>query len=202
MAVSPASLIDRRFLFVEQKTKIFELRNQFKIKDETGQVIGAVEQVEQSPLAVLTRIFSDLDVELPVTLEVRGAQGEPQLRLHKPWFRLRMDVSDPATGAALGSVVKRIRVGKARFAMIDATGNDLGAIYAENWRARDFRIEGASGVEVGRVTKKWEGIAKALFTDADNYMIDLPETLTGPLRPLALAAALVIDTIMKQKDYN
>lgn len=64
-------------LVVDQKTKLFELRNQYRLLDTQKTRIGVVEQVGQSPLAVVTRIFSDLDVALPVRLEVTAAGGPP-----------------------------------------------------------------------------------------------------------------------------
>ena len=104
-------------------------------------------------------------------------------------------------GQPVGDVAKRIRVGKARFAMRDAAGIEVGSVIAENWRAKDFRIEDLNGLEVARISKKWRGLARELFTDADTYAVELPPTLTDPLRSLAAATALAIDTIMKQKDY-
>ena len=59
-------------------------------------------------------------------------------------------------------------------------------------------IEG--GTEVGRITKTWEGLAKTLFTTADNYMVQFDHTLEDPLRSLVVAAALCIDTALKQDD--
>ncbi|MBJ7509274.1 MAG: scramblase, partial [Ilumatobacteraceae bacterium] len=67
-----------------------------------------------------------------------------------------------------------------------------------NWRAWNFRIEDASGTEVARITKKFEGIAKTLFTTADNYVLNIHRPLEQPLISLVVAAALSIDTALKQ----
>lgn len=135
-----------------------------------------------------------------IALEVRNADAHPVLTLHKPWFRMTVTVTD-AGGHPRGTISKQIRVGKARFSLTDATGQLLGSVLAENWRAKDFSVRDPMDQEVARVTKKWEGFARAIFTDADNYVVELPETLREPLRSLAIASALSIDTIMKQKDY-
>ena len=97
------SLLDRETLVVRQKTKLFELRNQYELFDATGQPVGSVEQVNQSPLAMLTRIFSNLDVALPMDLDVRDAGGAQVLVLRKPWFRMAVDVAG-ADGMPLGSI--------------------------------------------------------------------------------------------------
>jgi uncharacterized protein YxjI len=185
---------------VHQRRKFFEMRNQYELSDESGHRIGAVEQVGQSPFAFAARLVSDLDAALPVTLQVSDDAGKPVLTVHKPWFRYRVTVND-AEGRPLGFVAKRIRLGKAAFDLLDANGQPLGQMLAENWRARDFRIEGPSSIEVARVTKKWRGLATEMFTDADSYALTFESTTGEPMRSLALAAALSVDLTMKQKDY-
>lgn len=153
-----ASLLQVPTLVVEQRRKLFELNNQYRIFDTGGTQIGVVEQVGQSFLTLLARIGTDLDVALPVTLQVLDAAGSPVLSIHKPWFSMRLSVSRP-DGTAVGSIHKRIRMGKARFSLLDATGNQIGEVRAENWRAKDFAVYDGSSNEVARVTKKWRGLA-------------------------------------------
>jgi len=186
-------------LVVRQKVKLFELRNDFAILDERGATVGSVQQVGQSLLAKALRVTSDLDVALPVTLEVRDAAGLPVLRLDKPWLRWACRVSLP-DGTAVGLVTKRVRLGKARFTLTAPDGRPLGEVVAENWRAREFAVRDSAGQEAARVTKRWGGLAKELLTDADTYVIRLGPGLTDPLRSLAVGACLAIDTVMKQKD--
>ena len=197
--MSDSALLQTETLVVKQKAKLFELRNQYQLLDAAGRPIGAVEQVNQSPLAVLTRIFSDLDVALPMRLEIRDATGLAALTVQKPWFRMRVEVLD-AGGATLGFVKKQIRLGKARFQLLDPAGGVAGEVQAQNWRARDFVITDATGLEIARVAKQWAGVARELFTDADHYVIHVSPALAGPLRGLAIASVWAIDIIMKQKD--
>ena len=53
-------------------------------------------------------------------------------------------------------------------------------IKAENWVAWKFQIVDGAGTEVGRITKTWEGLAKTLFTTADNYMVQFDQRARGP----------------------
>ena len=199
MSTVPSSLLDQETIVVKQKTKLFELRNQYQLLDMAGLPLGTVEQVRQSPLALLTRIFSDLDVALPMELEVRDAAGGLVLGLHKPWFRMTVAVSS-ADGTVLGSIRKQMRLGKARFTLSDPGGGPAGEVRAENWRARDFTVLDTNGMEIARVAKQWAGIARELFTDADHYVIHVSPSAQGPARSLAIGAAWAIDIIMKQKD--
>ena len=196
-----AQLLSAPTLVVDQKTKIFEMKNEYRIFDENNQLLGSVEQVGQSILTFLARLGTDYDVLLPVGLEIRDAQGQAVLYLRKPFFRMTVNVSHPNGGPLIGSIQKKMRLGKARFELLDATGQEIGEVKAQNWRARDFKISSVSGQEVAEVSKQWKGIARELFTDSDKYIVRMQPHAQEPLRSLALAASLAIDVIMKQKDY-
>jgi uncharacterized protein YxjI len=62
----------------------------------------------------------------------------------------------------------------------------------------NFNIQDESGAEVARITKTWEGLAKTMFTTADNYVVQIYKPLDEPLRSLVVAAALGVDTALKQ----
>ena len=194
-----SSFFSRQTFVVEQRRKFFELRNQYAIFDEAGTKIGALEQTKQSALALLARFGTDLDAMLPTTLELQDTSGQPVLVMHKPWFKMTMSVSDP-DGTAIGSIRKQIRVGKARFALTDPSGGELGEVQAQNWRARDFKVFDQGGNEVASTTKQWRGLATEVFTDADTYVVNMQPYASEPMRRLALAAALAIDIVMKEKD--
>jgi len=191
------SLLDEPVLVVKQKLKLIELRNEYGVFDPGGRQVGAVTQVGQSPLAFLARLFTSWDVALPITLEIRGPSG-PELLVQKPWFTWRCQVTRP-DGLPLGQIVKQIRLGKARFTLLDPGGAQLGEVRAENWRAKDFSVRDGAGQELARVTKRWAGL-RELFTDADTYVVEVLPAAVDPLRSLAVASCLVIDVIMKQKD--
>ena len=191
-------LLSQDLVQVRQRAKLFELRNTYELFDSAGTPIGTVHQVRQSALAMLARIASDLDVMLPVELEVRDGDELVRVR-RKPWFSRTVEVRD-AAGTSLGAIRKELRLGKARFPLVDAAGADAGVVRAENWRARDFSIQDVTGQEVGRVTKHWAGAARELLTDADHYSIHLSGGLADPLRSLAFAAPFAIDLVLKQKD--
>jgi uncharacterized protein YxjI len=192
-------LLAEPVLVVKQKLKLVELRNEYGVFDPGGHQIGAVAQVGQSPLAWLARVFTSWDVALPITLEIRGPAG-PELLVQKPWFTWKCQVTR-ADGLPLGQITKQIRLGKARFTLLDPGGAQLGEVRAENWRAKDFSVRDGAGRELARVTKRWAGL-RELFTDADTYVVEVRPDAADPLRSLAVASCLVIDVIMKQKDTS
>ncbi len=186
-------------LLVNQRTKLVELTNEYAVLDGQGQQIGAVVQVGQSALKKAVRLVSNLDQFLTHHLEVRDARG-PVLVLTRPakLMRSRVVVQRP-DGVPVGEIVQANAIGRIRFDLV-ADGQTVGAIQAENWRAWDFAITDAAGVEVARITKKWEGLARTLFTTADRYVVLVPYRLPEPLASMVLASALTVDTALKQDD--
>ena len=193
------SLYEQPVLLVSQKTKLIELTNEYAVLDGEGRQIGAVVQVGQSGLKKAVRFVSNLDQFLTHTLEVRDSRG-PVLVLTRPakLVKSRVVVQRP-DGAPLGEIVQANVFGRIRFDLV-ANGTVVGAIQAENWRAWDFAITDAAGVEVARITKKWEGLARTLFTTADRYVVLVHYRLPEPLASMVIAAALTVDTALKQDD--
>jgi hypothetical protein len=113
-------------------------------------------------------------------------------------FKSTVIVSDP-NGNEIGKIVQDNVFGKIHFTL-EAGGQTLGSINAENWRAWNFRIEDHTGQEVARITKTFEGLAKAMFTTADNYVVQMHMQLPQPFLSLVVAAACSVDTALKQDD--
>ncbi len=194
-----SDLFSHTTLVVQQKAKIIELQNEYKIFDEHGAQIGAVRQVGQSGLKKAVRFVASLDQFFTHNLEVVDATDSVVLQLTRPakFLKSKVEVRD-GSGAAVGRVVQLNAIGKIRFGLEGPAGEQLGTLNGENWRAWNFNIQDAAGTEVARVTKKWEGLAKNLFTTADNYVVNVEDSAQGPLRTLAYASALAIDTALKQ----
>ena len=96
-----------------------------------------------------------------------------------------------------GSIVQQNAIGKIRF-NLEAGGHVYGSINAENWRAWNFNVADHTGTEVARITKTWEGLAKTVFTTADNFVVQIHRPLEEPLRTLVVASSLAVDTALKQ----
>jgi uncharacterized protein YxjI len=184
---------------VHQKRKVFELRNQYTLTDESGDAAGRVEQAKQSALAWLARLGTSLDTMLPTTLDVTDASEQRVLQLAKPWFTWKVTVHD-ADGRTVGVIGRRIRVGKPVYTLTAPSGAEVGEIRAEDWRSRNFAVLDTAGRELGRVTKQWRGLFTEVVTDADSYAVTFEPHATSDQRALTFAGALTVDLIQKQKD--
>jgi uncharacterized protein YxjI len=193
------SLHDQPVLVVSQRTKLVELTNQYAVRDAQGRQIGAVVEVGQSGLRKAVRLLTSYDQFLTHRLEVRDARGVV-LVLTRPAKLVRSRVLVArADGAPVGEIVQANVFGRIRFDLL-AEGRVVGAIQAENWRAWDFAIVDATGAEVARITKTWEGLARTLFTTADSYVVHVHRRLPDPLASMVIASALTVDTALKQDE--
>ena len=192
------SLFTEPVLVVNQKAKLIEVTNEYKVMDQNGNQIGSVTEVGQGALKKVLRFVSSVDQFMTHRLEIRDAYGQPQLLLTRPakFLKSKVVVSRP-DGSPVGEIVQQNMIGKISFAM-NANGQKVGAIKAENWRAWNFSIVDHADNEVARITKTWEGLAKTMFTTADNYVLQIHYQLPEPLLSLVVATALTVDTALKQ----
>ena len=191
-------LLDVNRMFVNQKAKLIELTNEFKIRDEQGNEIGVIRQEGQSGLKKAARFISSLDQFMTHTMSVYDNTGTKVLELTRPrkFVKSKLNVTD-GSGRPVGLIAQQNAIGKIRFGL-EGNGAQLGEIRAENWRAWNFAIVDHTGQERARITKHWEGLAKTLFTTADDYMVEVDPSVTGDFRLLVLAAAAGVDTALKQ----
>lgn len=197
-APGAGSLFNQQVLVVNQKAKLIEVTNEYRVFDQQGNTVGSVVQVGQSALRKVLRFVSSIDQYLTHRLEIRDAHGQPQLLLTRPakFIKSRVVVQRP-DGRPVGEIVQQNAIGKINFAMM-VDGQKVGAIKAENWRAWNFAIVDGNDAEIARITKTWEGLAKTMFTTADNYVLQIHYQLPEPLLSLVVATALTVDTALKQ----
>jgi hypothetical protein len=54
-------------------------------------------------------------------------------------------------------------------------------------------------MEVGLIAKKWSGMGKEMFTDADNFNITFPSSIDNAQKSILLGALFLIDMIYFEK---
>lgn len=195
------NLLDRNLVVVRQKAKIIEVTNQYKLQDEDGNDIGAVNQVGQSKAKKLLRLVSNVDQFLTHKLEITDADGTVVLKLVRPAkiMKSKLNVTD-GNDKEIGTIQQENVVGKKRFSLNSSDGQKLGELQGESWISWDFKIKDANDNVVGSVDKQFAGFLREGFTTADTYVVRLESSLGGTLRSLAFAAAVAIDTALKQDD--
>jgi uncharacterized protein YxjI len=195
-----SDLLTRQRLVFNQKAKIIEMNIDFAIRDPEGNEVGRIRQEGQSKLKKFARFVSSLDQFMTHTLAVYDADGAKAIELTRPAKIVKSTILvKDGTGTDVGRIVQQNVIGKIRFGLEDANAQQVGSLNAENWRAWNFSIQDTEGREVARITKAWEGLAKTMFTTADNYLLEVSgQNLPLAIRQLILAAAAAIDLALKQ----
>jgi uncharacterized protein YxjI len=196
--VGGGTIFTEPILVVNQKAKLIELKNQYSVFDQNGQQVAAVNEIGQSAAKKAVRLLTSFDQFMTHRLEITDTAGRVLLRITRPakLMKSTVIVSD-GNDTEIGRIVQDNVFGKIHFTL-QAGGHTYGAIKAENWRAWKFSIEDHTGVEIARITKTFEGIAKTMFTTADNYVVQVHTQIAQPLNSLVVAAALSVDTALKQ----
>jgi uncharacterized protein YxjI len=185
-------------IFVSQKRKLVEVTAEYAVFAQDGGQIGIVTEVGQSAAKKAMRLLTSLDQYMTHRLEVRDMNGQVLIMLTRPakLFKSTLIV-ERGDGSEIGRLVQRNVFGKIRFGL-ESAGQEIGSLNAENWRAWNFSIQDHTGAEIARITKTWEGLLTTMFTSADKYMVQIHRPLVDPMLSLVVAAALTVDTALKQ----
>lgn len=196
-----SDLLKRNLLVINQKAKLIELTDEYRVRDEEGNDIGYIREEGQSTLKKAARLLTDLDQFFTHRLAMYDKDGTKVVELLRPRkvFKSRVEITD-GEGRPVGVIVQQNVFGKKKFGLQSATGEQLGQINAENWRAWDFAIEDMTGQEVGRITKKWAGLLREGFTTADNYVLEITGGVSDDLRLMMLGSAAGVDLALKQDE--
>ena len=192
------TLFTEPVLVVNQKAKFIEIANEYAISDQHGNQIGAVREIGQSTAKKVLRVLTSVDQFMTHKYQVVDAQGVVQLQLTRPAKVMKSKVIiQDGMGTEIGAIVQDNMMGKIHFSLL-VGGSKVGSINAENWRAWNFSIVDHTDTEVARITKTFAGLARAVFTTADNYVVQIHRPLEGSLQALVVAAAVSVDTALKQ----
>jgi uncharacterized protein YxjI len=196
-----SDLFKRNLLVISQKAKLIELTDEYRVRDEEGNDIGYIREEGQSTLKKAARLLTDLDQFFTHRLAMYDKDGTKVVELLRPRkiMKSRVEITD-GEGRPVGVIVQQNVLGKKKFGLQSATGEQLGRVNAENWRAWDFAIEDMTGQEVGRITKKWAGLLKEGFTTADNYVLEITGQVSDDLRLMMLGSAAGVDLALKQDE--
>ena len=191
-------LLDRNTFFVKEKVQFMKLSNTHDIFDpETNKKIGVARE-EQSGFKKFLKLFlGSAAVPTKVSLYCEESNSKVlEIYKHFTWFRAKVSVRD-AKGNDIGYFQGKLKLSLGiEFNIFNAVDINMG-ILKGNWKARDFKITNLNGSLLGSITKKWFGIGKEFFTDADNYVIDISNNIEeNKVKLLVLGACLALDSVV------
>ncbi len=187
---------------IDENVSFFKLTDSFKIYNEAGVEIGKVQYPTYA--SGWEKFISFFSPFTKYRFEIVDAQGYiiASIRRVWTWFFTTIEISLPNRGV-LGYIKQNFTFFKSEFELQDAQKKPLATVTGD-WAAWSFEIKHHREGNLATISKKWAGLAKEFFTSADKYVVSISETgqqLTH-MRVFALAAAISIDRILKEKKKN
>lgn len=193
-------------LSVRQRKRWLEIltsldaRNTYAVYDEVGNPVLNVEEQGRGFGNLLKRLF--LGAFRPFTSHVEDlSKQQTLLHLRRP-FRFyfhRLEVRD-TDGNLIGAIRRRWTWFRRKYTVEGPSGEEVATLFGPFWRPWTFKIlMPGSNQEVGLIQKKWSGLAKELFTQADNFWIQFEQVTDPKLRALFFSATVLIDVVHFEK---
>jgi uncharacterized protein YxjI len=178
----------------------FETRNKYDIMDSRGNQIFEAEEQGGSILTVVTRFF--LTYLRPFTMSIFSQEGNQLFVLKRPFrfFFHELDICKP-NGMVLGKVIRRFAILRRIYAVMDGNGREIFQLFGPIFRPWTFYIK-KDDQELGKIVKKWSGLVKESFTDADNFGINFPKGLDVNQKAIFLGVVFLIDFVHFEKNQN
>jgi len=182
--------------FVKEHAGMMKTANAYDILNPQNQEKVGVAQ--EKPHHLFRMIFKKA---APTALEMRDAQGELVFTIQKPlklFGRPKIRVFD-GEGNELGYFVSKMFSIGGGFNVYSPLGEQIAEVKG-NWKSKEFQMIDPEKKELGKVSKQWAGMAKEMFTSADNYVVSVSDDVAqdNNTKMLLLAAALTIDIILKE----
>jgi uncharacterized protein YxjI len=190
--------LDKQTYFVREHVGMFKLHEAFDILDpESGELL-ALAYEEASFGRKMLKLLVNKKM-LPFKIHLTDSKDRTILTIERGFTFLRSRVRVlEANGRLIGSFQQRLLSIGGRFDLFD-NNNEKIAELKGNLIGWNFQFLDLNGKLIGKVTKKWGGMGKELFTSADNYVVALePDTDPNTMGPLLLCAALCIDLVLKE----
>lgn len=192
-------VLNRNLFLVKEHVGMFKAANNYDVFcPESGEQLL---QCREENLGFLTKLFrfGDYKRMTPFNVQIRTPDGQPVVRVSRgiSIFLSKVDVWDENEQRLGGFKQKLFSIGGA-FDVLGPNDQSLCQLKGK-WTSWDFRFLNGD-LEMARVTKKWAGLGKELFTSADNYVLQISEDVPpdNSARQLILGAVMCIDLVLKE----
>lgn len=187
---------------IKERVRFLKFSGIYDIFESESNLQIGIAKEENSLLINILRLFLSKRM-LPNQVKVYHLKDQVEsveFYIKKPFsfFRSQVGVYDEKGGYLGYFKRKLLSIGRG-FYVFDTLNNQIADIRGD-WKSWDFSFVVNDGSEIGTVTKRWAGIGKELFTNADNYLISIKDPLIfgNDTVKLLLAAGIAIDTVFKE----
>ena len=175
----------------------FETKNKYSVSNTAGQQLYYAAEVGGN---FLVRMF--LKAWRPFEIAIVNPQNELVLTLKSPfrfYFR-EIDILN-ASGQWLGRIQRRFTILRRRYSVYDAKGQEILELFGPLLHPWTFEIR-QNEQSLGKITKKWSGLLKESFTDADNFGVTFPSDWPKEAKAVLLGAVFLIDFVHFENKNN
>ena len=192
-------VLSQNLFFVKEHAGLFKAANNYDVLDpNSGRKLM---ECREPNLGIFTKLFRFTDYKrmTPFEVVISTPEGQRVLTVRRGISLLlsKVEVLDEKGKVVGGFKQKLFSIGGA-FRVLDARENEV-CVLKGKWTSWDFQfLKGER--ELARVTKKWAGLGKELFTTADNYVLSISDAVKpdDEVRILILAAVMCIDMVLKE----
>ncbi|HHH76207.1 MAG TPA: scramblase [Phycisphaerae bacterium] len=166
----------------------FETKNRYVVTNEQGEELMFAAEVGGG---FFMRQF--LKSLRPFTIQILDTEGTNLLTIKRPFkfFLSKADIFD-ANNTLLGTIQRRWSWTRRIYSVLDPAGVEKYKLFGPMLHPWTFNIL-RDGVEIGKITKKWSGLGKEIFTKADNFGITYESGLDPADKDVLLGAVFLID---------
>jgi uncharacterized protein YxjI len=191
-------MLEKNTFVVKEKAKLLSSRNSYEILDEEGKVIGTAEQQTSGLAKLLGMVLGDP----PTQIDFREKPDDSLVfTVRRTGYLMKKVQVVDAQGAVVGTYKAKKFSLSGGFHVYDKDGKHFAEIRGKLTKSDYTFFQPDGKTEMGKVSKKWAGAMKELFTSADTYAVQIePAFGEDPkTKMLILGAAVAIDALMSTR---
>ena len=192
-------ILNQNLFLVKEHVGMFKAANNYDIyHPESNEIIM---NCRENNLGFFTKVFRFTDYKrmTPFNIEISTPGGEKLISVKRgvAWLRSTVEVFDEKD-RLVGTFKQKLFSIGGKFEILDKNEKPVATLQGK-WTGWDFKFT-HENKQLAQVNKKWAGMGKEFFTSADNYALQIEETVAAdsPLRQLILAAVMCIDMVLKE----
>ncbi len=189
-------LADHNRILIRQKKEWgeiltgFETRNRYALSSEDGDEIGFAAEEGGGVGKNFGRVF--LGPARACRLHVYNKDGDAVGHGDKPFRWLFYEMTCFDGDQKIGRIQRRFRVLGRRFTIFDADDREILTIDSPLFKIWTFKVL-SGGRQIGKISKKWGGMVKEMFTAADTFGVEFQRDTHPDVKKLLLIATFLID---------
>jgi uncharacterized protein YxjI len=180
---------------VTPKTKLLSSKHSFEVKDEKGQLVGSAEQ----STGFMDQLLGMIKGPPATKIEVRSKQdnGHAFTVRRRGFLMKKVEAVNPA-GEVVGRYKAKTFSLSGGFHVYDKDNKHIAEIRGKLFKAEYTIFTPDGKTEMGKVSKKWGGMAKELFSSGQTFGVQISPQFAEDTNAkiMILGAAIALECLM------